>query len=105
MGDISTEQKLQLVQMIRAESRDNRMKMRSRERMLYGIDNNRKDEELPLYAKGYYDIESGREKEMHALEESGVKTEAVRTGSTLAAANGAGGSVVYCFFSCRCGWG
>lgn len=68
MGDISTEQKLQLVQMIRAENRDNRIKMRSREKLLYGTDNGRNDDELPLYSKGYYKIENGRNKEMHALE-------------------------------------
>lgn len=81
MGNISTDQKLQLVQMIRAESQDNRMKMRSRERMLYGVENNKNDRELPLYTNGYFDTKGTfdtkgsfdakgmREKELYALEE------------------------------------
>lgn len=55
MGNISAEQKLQMVQMIRAENQDNRIKMRSREKMLYS------GETLPLYSKNY--------KEVYALEE------------------------------------
>lgn len=35
MGNISTDQKLQLIQMLRAENHNNRMAMRSRERLLY----------------------------------------------------------------------
>lgn len=72
MGNISTDQKLQLVQMIRAESQDDRMKMRSRERMLYGTENKYKYkmEEPPLYTKGYYEGAGGR-KEVYALENSG----------------------------------
>lgn len=60
MGKVSTNQKLQLIRSIRAESQDNRMAMRNRERILYGIES-KAGEELPLYAKGYYD---GREKEL-----------------------------------------
>lgn len=69
MGNISTDQKLQLAQMIRAESQDNRMKMRSRERMLYGTESSKNDVELPLYTNGYYDTKGRRETELHALEE------------------------------------
>ena len=65
MGKVSTNQKLQLIRSIRAESQDNRMAMRNRERILYGIES-KAGEELPLYAKGYYD---GREKELYALED------------------------------------
>lgn len=73
MGNISADQKLQLAQMIRAESKDNRMKMRSRERMLYGTDSKyEQEEELPLYTKGYYGVykEHGnkKDKELYALE-------------------------------------
>lgn len=69
MGKFSTDQKLQLVQKIRAESQDNRMRMRSRERILYGIAS-KQEEELPLYSKGYHDYgRGGREKELYALEE------------------------------------
>lgn len=75
MGKISTDQKLQLVQMIRAESQDNRMKMRSRERMLYGTDHKydykNYPEELPLYTKGYYNNSGVQEKELYALEAQG----------------------------------
>lgn len=70
MGNISTDQKLQLVQKIRAESQDNRMKMKSRERMLYGI-TGKAEEEFPLYSKGCRDRgKNGREKEWYALEEN-----------------------------------
>lgn len=51
MGNITSEQKLQLVQMIRAEHKDNRTRMRSRERMLYGAelgDGELGQEELPF---------------------------------------------------------
>ena len=67
MGKFSADQKLQLVQRIRAESQDNRMRMRSRERILYG--GSGKEEELPLYGKGYHDPGGRREKELYALEE------------------------------------
>lgn len=67
MGKISTNQKLQLIRTIRAESQDNRLKMRNRERILYGIES-KSGEELPIYSKGYY--EGGRE--LRALEEGGV---------------------------------
>ncbi|MCI6553965.1 MAG: hypothetical protein MR430_10605 [Lachnospiraceae bacterium] len=50
MGNISTEQKLQLIQRIRAESQSNRMTMRSRERLLY-------------------ETGAGQEKELYALEQ------------------------------------
>lgn len=52
MGNVSTEQKLQLVQMIRAENQDNRMKMRSREKILYGTESKYEPADLPLYTKG-----------------------------------------------------
>lgn len=68
MGNISTDQKLQLAQMIRAESQDNRIKMRSREKMLYGIEN-KNDHELPLYTSGYFDTKGRHENELYALEE------------------------------------
>lgn len=69
MGNISSDQKLQLVQMIRAESKDNRMRMRSRERMLYGTDMKYEQEELPLYAKGYYgDFKDNKDYELQASE-------------------------------------
>ena len=68
MGKVSTNQKLQLIRSIRAESQDNRMAMRNRERILYGIES-KAGEELPLYAKGYYD---GREKELYALEDGSI---------------------------------
>ncbi len=71
MGKVSTNQKLQLIRSIRAESQDNRMRMRSRERILYGT--GKAEEELPLYARGYYD---GREKELYALEEGGIPIQA-----------------------------
>ena len=78
MGNISSDQKLQLVQMIRAESKDNRMRMRSRERMLYGTDMKYEQEELPLYAKGYYgDYKDNKDYELQALEngrESAIHT-------------------------------
>lgn len=73
MEKITVDQKLQLVQMIREENQDNRMKMRSRERLLYGTDNKSEPKELrdlPLYAKGSYDIR--REKELYALEEEKI---------------------------------
>ncbi len=66
MGKISTDQKLQLVQRIRAESMDNRMRMRSRERLLYG--GGKTEEELPLFSKGYHDYGKGG-RELYALEE------------------------------------
>ena len=66
MGKFSTDQKLQLVQRIRAESQDNQMRMRSRERLLYG--GGRQEEELPLYSKGYHDYGKGN-RELYALEE------------------------------------
>lgn len=69
MGKISTDQKLQLVRMIRAENQDNRMKMRSRERMLYGTESGyRETEEFPLYTRGYYEGYKGK-KELYALED------------------------------------
>lgn len=68
MGKVSTNQKLQLIRSIRAESQDNRMAMRNRERILYGVES-KAGEELPLYAKGYYD---GREKELYALEDGSI---------------------------------
>lgn len=43
MGNIPTEKKLELARMLRNESRQNRMKMRGRERIVYG--------EMPLYQK------------------------------------------------------
>lgn len=67
MGKISTNQKLQLIRTIRAENQDNRLKMRNRERILYGIES-KSGEELPIYSKDYY--EGGRE--LRALEEGGV---------------------------------
>lgn len=71
MGNVSTDQKLQLVQMIRAENQDNRLKMRSREKMLYGTEINHEVDELPLYMKGYY---SGRtEKELNTIDNSKEK--------------------------------
>lgn len=71
MGKFSTDQKIQLVQRIRAESMDNRMRMRSRERMLYGT-SGKAEEEFPLYSRGYHDFgRSGREGELYALEENG----------------------------------
>ena len=38
MGKITANQKLQLIRSIREESLDNRMKMRHRERLLYGTE-------------------------------------------------------------------
>lgn len=69
-GNISTEQKLQLAQMIRAENQDNRMKMKNRERMLYGINSKAEAEELPLYTRGYYNgyLEKGG-KELYAADD------------------------------------
>lgn len=74
MGNITTEQKLQLVQQIRAEHQDNRMTMRNRERMLYGTErqagNCSYEEKLPLYSRGYYDERSLKPaKELSAMEE------------------------------------
>ena len=70
MGKFSTDQKIQLVQRIRAENMDNRMRMRSRERMLYGTSG--KEEEFPLYSRGYHDLgKGGRDGELYALEENG----------------------------------
>lgn len=74
MGNISTDQKLQLVQQIRAESQENRMKMRSRERMLYGMEyqtkNHTYEENIPLYSRGYYDGKyTTGSKELYAMEE------------------------------------
>ena len=74
MGNISTDQKLQLVQQIRAENQENRMKMRSRERMLYGMEHQTKnyqmEQELPLYHRGYYDMKRvNTPKELYAMEE------------------------------------
>ena len=74
MGKFSTDQKLQLVQRIRAESQDNRMRMRSRERLLYG--GGRQEEELPLYSKGYHDYGKGG-RELYALEENAVHAEEI----------------------------
>ncbi len=74
MGKFSTDQKLQLVQKIRAESQDNQLRMRSRERLLYG---GRQEEELPLYSKGYHDYARGS-RELYALEEG---TDHAETGS------------------------
>lgn len=71
MGNVSTEQKLQLVQMIRAENQDNRMKMRSREKMLYGTESNYEPEELPLYARGYVNIQK-KGGELHAAESAAL---------------------------------
>lgn len=71
MGNISTDQKLQLVQMIRAENQDNRLKMRSREKMLYGTELNHEVDELPLYTKGYYNGKTG--KELHTMDNSKEK--------------------------------
>ena len=68
MGKVSTDQKLQLVQRIRAESIDNRMRMRSRERLLYGTEAKAEDE-IPLYGK-YHDFGDRRGKELYALEEA-----------------------------------
>ncbi len=69
MGKFSSDQKLQLVQMIRAESQDNRMRMRSRERLLYGI-TGKQEEEFPLYSRGYHDYGKGmKDTELYALEE------------------------------------
>lgn len=68
MGRASTNQKLQLIRSIRAENQDNRIKMRNRERILYGVESKHSDD-LPLYSNGYYE---GREKELRALEEGGV---------------------------------
>lgn len=65
MGKISTNQKLQLIRSIREESQDNRLKMRNREKILYGIES-KAGEELPLYTKGYY---GNKEKELYASEE------------------------------------
>lgn len=61
MGNISTDQKLQLAQMIRAENRDNRMKMKSREKMLYGTENKYEPEELPLYSREVFALENNGE--------------------------------------------
>lgn len=72
MGNISTDQKLQLVQQIRAENQENRIKMRNRERILYGMEHQTKtyEEDLPLYSRGCYE---GRHattgKELYAMEE------------------------------------
>ncbi len=69
MGKFSSDQKLQLVQRIRAESQDNRMRMRSRERLLYGV-SGKTEEEIPLYSRGYHDYgKKGRDAELYALEE------------------------------------
>lgn len=67
MGKVSTNQKLQLIRSIREESLDNRMRMRHREKILYGIEH-KQGEELPLYRKEYYE---GREGELYAMEEGG----------------------------------
>lgn len=74
MGNISTDQKLQLVQQIRAENQENRMKMRSRERILYGMDyqvkNYQQEQEIPLYSRGYYNEKrSNTVKELYATQE------------------------------------
>lgn len=68
MGKITTNQKLQLIRSIREESRDNRMKMRHRERLLYGTESKMGDD-MPLYSKGYY---GDGERELYALEEGGI---------------------------------
>lgn len=73
MGNISTEQKLLLVQQIRAENQENRMKLRSRERILYGVEhpvkNSSYEQEIPLYARGHYDTKNiNTEKELYAME-------------------------------------
>ncbi|NLL77598.1 MAG: hypothetical protein GX235_10195 [Clostridiales bacterium] len=45
------------------------MKMRSRERMLYGTDTKYDQDELPLYARGYYgEYKDKKENELYALE-------------------------------------
>ena len=75
MGKITANQKLQLIRSIREESLDNRMKMRHRERLLYGTESKTGDE-MPLYSKGYY---GGGEKELYALEEGGIPV----TGNSL----------------------
>lgn len=67
MGKVSTNQKLQLIRSIREENQDNRMRMRHREKILYGIEH-KPEEELPVYRKGY---EEGRGQELYALEEGG----------------------------------
>ena len=64
MGKVSTNQKLQLIRSIREESQDNRMRMRHRERILYGIEHKAGDE-LPVYRKEYYE---GGEGELYATE-------------------------------------
>lgn len=71
MGNVSTEQKLQLIQMIRAENQDNRMKMRSREKMLYGTETKYEPDELPLYAKGYVAVNT-KNKELYAAENAAI---------------------------------
>lgn len=68
MGKITANQKLQLIRSIREESLDNRMKMRHRERLLYGAES-KMGEELPVYSKGYY---GSGERELYALEEGGI---------------------------------
>ncbi len=75
MGKITANQKLQLIRSIREESLDNRMKMRHRERLLYGTESKTGDE-MPLYSKGYY---GSGEKELYALEEGGIPV----TGNSL----------------------
>lgn len=68
MGKITTNQKLQLIRSIREENLDNRMKMRHRERLLYGTESKMGDD-MPLYSKGYY---GDGERELYALEEGGI---------------------------------
>lgn len=76
MGTITTDQKLRLAQLIRAESQDNRLRMRSRERILYGTAKSDADA-LPLYHKGYQSGKEGSKKELYALEEPAPMQEEV----------------------------
>ena len=80
MGNISTDQKLQLIQQIRAENQENRMKMRNRERILYGMEYQSKkyqyEQEIPLYNKGYYEgNRTNAVKELYAMEAQGSDME------------------------------
>lgn len=76
MGNITTDQKLRLAQLIRAESQDNRLRMRSRERILYGSAKS-DTEALPLYHKGYTGGRDSSKKELYALEEQPPEQEEV----------------------------
>lgn len=84
MGNISTDQKLQLVQQIRAENQENRMKMRSRERIIYGTQakNHAYEEGMPLYYRGSWEGNYAHtDKELYAMEEKGSDGEAVTCSS------------------------